>query len=128
MFISSYCRLGYDSRLEDWNVRFSEGEIRLDNLQNESTAFFFTEDNVLFVEVSAWSSQGNKTKSQNICLNDLSTGWRDSSLNPIKNPSIEAVSFLEHLKKLELDVDIACPEYAHFDGMRSEDFNSFLDC
>ncbi len=119
--------LGHSTNVDDWNVRISGKEVRLDNLRNENTSTFFIEDDVLFVEISTWSPQGNKTKSQNIYLNDLSTGWRDFDLRPMCNPSIEAIAYLEHLKKMEFNNEITCSDASYFDGMKTEDFNLFLD-
>lgn len=129
VFIQSYKDLGYSTQLDDWNVRVSnDGEIRLDNSYTKSTTTFVVDDSVLFAEVSPWNLEVASPHRQNVDLLQTNFGWRNDGLEPVRDPSPEAVAFLNHLSSLgyypmriegEYEDD-AGPEDYH--GMKPQDF------
>ena len=100
VFVRSYGDLGYNNQLDDWNVRFSDGTVQLDNTYTRSTTTFSVVHGVLAVEVRPWNLELASPKLQNIDLTRVHTGWRDSELEAVSDPSPEAVALLEHLKVL----------------------------
>ena len=100
VFTRSYGDLGYNSQLDDWNVRFSDGEVLLDNTYTRSTTTFSVAHGVLAVEVRPWNLELASPKCQNINLARVHTGWRDSEFDVVSDPSPEAVALLEHLRVL----------------------------
>ena len=128
IFVRSYGDLGYNSQLDDWNVRFSDGQVLLDNTNTRSTTTFSVVHGILAVEVCPWNLELATPKLQNIDLLQTNFGWRDSELEPVRDPSPEAVAFLGHLSDLgyypvriqgEYEDDTP-PEEFH--GMRTQDF------
>lgn len=100
VFIQAYMDLGYKSQLDDWNVRFSDGTVLLDNTYTRSTTTFSVVNGILAVEVCPWNLELAASKLQNIDLLQTNFGWRDSVLEPVRDPSPEAVAFLGHLSDL----------------------------
>ena len=128
IFVRSYGDLGYNSQLDDWNVRFSDGQVLLDNTNTRSTTTFSVVHGILAVEVCPWNLELAAPKCQNIDLFQVNSGWRGIDLEPVRDPSPEAVAFLGHLSDLgyypvriqgEYEDDTP-PEEFH--GMRTQDF------
>lgn len=101
VFIQAYKDLGYSSQLDDWNVRVSnDGEIRLDNSHTKTTTTFLIEDSILFAKVSPWNIEISDSRTQNIDLLQTNFGWRNSNLEPCRDPAAEAIAFINHLSTL----------------------------
>jgi len=100
VFVAAYRNLGYNSSLDDWNVRFSDGLVLLDNLQTRSTVSFNVLRSILDIEVRPWSLETDSPKFQNIDLADVGSGWRDNDYKPVRAPAPEGVALIEHLKDL----------------------------
>lgn len=103
VFVKSYGDLGCATDLNDWNVRVYEGEIRLDNLRNETTTIASFATGLLFIEVRSWNNQAD-AKRQIINLTNPNSGWRDfatQSICALEVVSLEAQAFIAHLVELE---------------------------
>ena len=98
VFVEAYRRLGYDTVLDDWNVRTDgKGEIRLDNGHTKSTTLAVIDDSILTVTVTPWNTEVADPKTQNVDLLQTNWGWRRFNLEPEPAPSPEGVAFLGHL-------------------------------